>query len=123
MSFSPSRAFGRALMAAAKTNVAGAPSATTKASATTATKPPGRPTGITAPKRVSPALAEFLGTSQASRAEAVKKIWDYVKSKGLQNPQNKREIFCDEKLKAVFGQDKVGFAEVAKLLGGHFLSR
>lgn len=86
MSFSASRAFVRALMAAAKTSVADAPSATTKAAAaaTTATKPLGRPKGITLPKPVSPTLAEFLGTNEASRAEAIKKIWDYVKSKGLQ---------------------------------------
>lgn len=81
MSFSASRAFVRALMAAAKTSVADAPSATTKAAATSATKPRG---GITFPKPVSPTLAEFLGTNEASRAEAVKKVWDYVKSKGLQ---------------------------------------
>lgn len=39
----------------------------------------------------------------------------------LQNPQNKREILCDEKLKPVLGgKDKVGFTEIAKLLSEHF---
>ena len=41
---------------------------------------------------------------------------------GLQNPADKREIFCDEKLKALFsGKDKVGFLEIGKLLSLHFV--
>ena len=40
----------------------------------------------------------------------------------LQNPANKKEIFCDEKLKTIFeGKDKVGFTEIAKLLSNHFV--
>lgn len=39
-----------------------------------------------------------------------------------QNPTNKREIFCDEKLKSIFdGKDKVGFLEIGKLLSRHFI--
>jgi hypothetical protein len=39
----------------------------------------------------------------------------------FQNPQNKREVFCDETLKPVLGgKDKVGFLEIAKLLSEHF---
>lgn len=40
----------------------------------------------------------------------------------LQNPQNKREILCDEKLKAIFeGKNAVGFLEIGKLLSPHFV--
>lgn len=40
----------------------------------------------------------------------------------LQNPANKREIQCDEKLKTIFaGKDKVGMLEIAKLLSPHFI--
>lgn len=40
----------------------------------------------------------------------------------LQNPADKREIFCDEKLKQIFdGKDKVGFLEITKLLSPHFV--
>lgn len=40
----------------------------------------------------------------------------------LQNPQNKRQIFCDEKLKTIFdGKAEVEFIEVAKLLSQHFV--
>lgn len=40
----------------------------------------------------------------------------------LQNPANKREINCDDKLKSLFaGKDKVGMMEIAKLLSPHFI--
>lgn len=40
----------------------------------------------------------------------------------LQNPENKREILCDEKLKAIFeGKNAVGFLEIGKLLSPHFV--
>ncbi|XP_039063487.1 uncharacterized protein LOC120208238 [Hibiscus syriacus] len=40
----------------------------------------------------------------------------------LQNPDNKREIFCDEKLKTIFdGKEKVGFLEIGKMLSRHFV--
>ena len=40
----------------------------------------------------------------------------------LQNPANKREIYCDDKLKGIFeGREKVGFLEIGKLLSRHFV--
>ncbi|XVE62402.1 hypothetical protein DITRI_Ditri06bG0115500 [Diplodiscus trichospermus] len=81
-----------------------------------------RPTGIFKLTPVSPALGQFLGAQQASRTEAVKQIWTYIKSNNLQNPNNKREIFCDEKLKTIFdGKEKVGFLEIGKMLSRHFV--
>ena len=39
----------------------------------------------------------------------------------LQNPTNKREILCDDKLKIIFeGKDRIWFTEIAKLLSNHF---
>ncbi|KAL7150566.1 hypothetical protein ABFS83_05G121400 [Erythranthe nasuta] len=113
------RVFGnkcRALMAAAKSSAAAASSSTAAAA-----KAPPRATGILKVQSVSPALAKFLGSPEASRSGAIKQIWDYVKSNNLQNPSNKREIFCDETLKSIFdGNDKVNFQGVAKLLSNHF---
>ncbi|KAG2273179.1 hypothetical protein Bca4012_085976 [Brassica carinata] len=81
-----------------------------------------RTTGIFKATPVSPALAQFLGTGETTRTNAVKEVWTYVKSHDLQNPADKREIFCDEKLKQIFeGKDKVGFLEVTKLLSTHFV--
>ncbi|KAF7127698.1 hypothetical protein RHSIM_Rhsim11G0036900 [Rhododendron simsii] len=106
----------RVLMAAAKTSAAAASAQKTGAAAT-------RPlTGILKPLPVSPSLGAFLGVSEASRTDVIKKVWQHIKLNNLQNPQNKREIFCDEKLKTLFdGKDKVGFLEIAKLLNPHFI--
>ncbi|CAI0385131.1 unnamed protein product [Linum tenue] len=39
----------------------------------------------------------------------------------MQNPANKKEIICDDKLKTIFAQkEKVGMLEIAKLLSPHF---
>ncbi|XP_009801356.1 protein TRI1-like [Nicotiana sylvestris] len=117
---SSTRIFGnccRALCGAAKTSA----STTTTTTTATVTKSRGRPNGILKPQPVSPALGKFLGNSEASRTDAVKKVWEYIKTHNLQNPANKREIHCDEKLKMIFdGKDKVGFLEIARLLTQHF---
>lgn len=103
----------RVLMAAAKT------SAQSDGGVATKTR---RPVGILKPMPVSPALGAFLGVSEASRTDVVKKVWQHIKLHNLQNPENKKEIFCDEKLKKLFdGKDKVGFLEIAKLLTPHFV--
>ncbi|KAH7835227.1 hypothetical protein Vadar_024130 [Vaccinium darrowii] len=103
----------RALMAAAKTPAQSGGGVATKTR---------RPVGILKPMPVSPALGAFLGVSEASRTDVVKKVWQHIKLNNLQNPENKKEIFCDEKLKKLFdGKDKVGFLEIAKLLSPHFV--
>lgn len=99
---------------------AGPKAADAAAAAAAAAKP--KAVGILKPVPVSPALRKFLGGApEISRAEAVKKVWDHIKLHQLQNPANKREIDCDEKLKSIFdGKDKVGMLEIAKLLSPHF---
>ncbi|XP_057488531.1 upstream activation factor subunit spp27-like [Actinidia eriantha] len=83
---------------------------------------PSRPTGILKECPVSPALHHFLGVQQTSRSDAVKKVWEYIKLHNLQNPANKKEIYCDDKLKKIFeGKDKVGFLEIGKMLSHHFV--
>uniref|UniRef100_A0A0E0CEY0 DM2 domain-containing protein n=1 Tax=Oryza meridionalis TaxID=40149 RepID=A0A0E0CEY0_9ORYZ len=79
--------------------------------------------GIMQPVPVSDALSRFAGGApEMSRAGAVKLIWNHIKANGLQNPANKREINCDDKLKSLFaGKDKVGMMEIAKLLSPHFI--
>ena len=46
-------------------------------------------------------------------------MWDYIKSHKLQNPENKREILADDKLKKVFGKDKVTMFEMNKYISQH----
>jgi upstream activation factor subunit UAF30 len=47
----------------------------------------------------------------------VKKLWDYIKGHELQDPSDKRQILCDDKLQAVFKQDKINMFSMNKLLG------
>jgi SWI/SNF-related matrix-associated actin-dependent regulator of chromatin subfamily D len=51
--------------------------------------------------RLSPALAEILDTDEATRAEAVMGVWDYVRVMGLQEDDEKRSFECDDRLRAV----------------------
>ncbi|KAK4236880.1 upstream activation factor subunit spp27 [Achaetomium macrosporum] len=73
--------------------------------------------GFQKPFNLSYPLQELTGESQLSRPQVVKKIWDYIKSNSLQDPNDKRQILCDEKLQAVFKQDKVNMFSMNKLLG------
>ncbi|KAK8965274.1 Zinc finger CCCH domain-containing protein 44 [Platanthera guangdongensis] len=96
--------------------------AASKAAAAPASEVSSKLKGIQKPLPLSPALRKFLGQPEISRSGAVKKIWEYIKLRELQNPSNKREIICDEKLKTIFdGKEKVGMLEVAKLLSPHFV--
>ena len=49
----------------------------------------------------------------------MKKIWDYIKAHNLQDPQDKRTIVADDRLRAVLGQDRVGMFALAGILGQH----
>ena len=59
------------------------------------------------PLQPSSELGAVVGSQPLPRPEVVKKVWDYIKKNKLQNPDNKREIMADDKLKAVFGKNKV----------------
>ena len=71
------------------------------------------------PLQLSEALAAVVGPGPLSRGEVVSKVWDYINSHNLQNPENRREILADDKLKSVFGKDKVTMFEMNKLLAQH----
>ncbi|KAK9287463.1 hypothetical protein L1049_015884 [Liquidambar formosana] len=92
----------------------------------TASKPPAtgkrEPRGITKPRRISPEMQALLGVPEIPRTQALKQIWAYIKQHNLQDPENKKIIVCDEKLKSIFaGKDRVGFLEIAGLINPHFL--
>ncbi|KAF2098660.1 SWIB-domain-containing protein [Rhizodiscina lignyota] len=72
--------------------------------------------GFHKPMNLSPPLAELLGETQLSRPQCVKKIWDYVKQRDLQDPNDKRQIRCDEPMRAVFKSDRVHMFTMNKIL-------
>ena len=67
--------------------------------------------------QLSDELTEFFnGVFEMQRTEVTKKMWEYIKSHNLQNPSNRREILCDEKLEKLFKRKKVDMFKMTKLL-------
>jgi len=65
-------------------------------------------------------LSDVLGASgPVTRADAVKGLWDYVKEHDLQNPKNRREILADDKLRPLFGKEKITMFEVGKIINAN----
>lgn len=75
--------------------------------------------GLARPVKPSKELAEITGSDPLPRSQVVSKIWDYIRTNKLQNPENKREIVADSKLRAVFGTDRVSMFEMNKHLSRH----
>ena len=75
--------------------------------------------GLQRPVQPSKELAEITGSDPLPRSQMVKKVWDHIKANNLQNPENKREIVADDKLRAVFGTDRVSMFEMNKHLSRH----
>jgi chromatin remodeling complex protein RSC6 len=48
------------------------------------------------PVELSPELQKIVGDGPMPRGEVTKKVWDYIKQNGLQNPENKRNIKADD---------------------------
>lgn len=72
------------------------------------------------PMNVSDTLAVVVGKGPMPRSEVVKKLWEYIKKNGLQDPKNKRNINADANLQAVFGGKKVvNMFEMTKLVSAH----
>ena len=84
-----------------------------------ATKQTNSGTGIHAPVQPSKELGAVVGDDKLPRSQVISKVWDYIKSNKLQNPENKREILADEKLKKVFGVDKCSMFEMNKHISKH----
>ncbi|MCZ8094846.1 MAG: DNA topoisomerase III [Acidovorax sp.] len=111
--------------AAAKTAAAKAGKTTAAAKKAPAKKAAAKTTAAKAPRKAaagkapSAALAAVIGAEPVARPEAVKKMWEYIKTHNLQDPKDKRTIVADDKLRAVFGKDSAGMFELAGILGNH----
>jgi upstream activation factor subunit UAF30 len=79
----------------------------------------GKANALQQPLTPSPELAAVVGPGPLPRGEVVSKVWDYIKSKNLQNPDDKREILADDTLQKVFGKDRVTMFEMNKHLARH----
>src|SRR5687767_2291509 len=65
-------------------------------------------------------LGSVVGTAPLPRTEVTKKLWAYIKRKGLQDAKNRRQINADENLKPIFGgKSSVSMFEMTKLVNKH----
>ena len=72
------------------------------------------------PVQPDEALSAIVGATPLPRGELTKKLWDYIKKHGLQDPAKKTLINADEALKKVFnGKGQVTMFEMTKLVSGH----
>src|SRR5947209_15363002 len=72
------------------------------------------------PVQPDAALAAVVGEKAIPRTELTKKLWAYIKKKGLQDAKNRRMINADDNLKTVFGGKKqVSMFEMTKLVNKH----
>ncbi|CAO2207193.1 unnamed protein product [Urochloa humidicola] len=74
---------------------------------------------------VSDALATFLGTGEREmpHSEAVKRVWDHIKSNNLEDPDNATVILCDSKLKELFGCESLTAHGVSELVSEHLFKQ
>lgn len=79
----------------------------------------GKANALQQPLQPSEELAAVVGAGPLPRGEVVSKVWEYIRSNNLQNPENRREILADDKLRKVFGKDKVTMFEMNKHLAQH----
>jgi chromatin remodeling complex protein RSC6 len=79
----------------------------------------GKPNALQKPLQPSEELAAVVGSDPLPRGQVVSKMWEYIRSHKLQNPENRREILADNKLRKVFGKDKVTMFEMNKHLAQH----
>ena len=85
-----------------------------------------KPSGFAKPTRISDELCEFMekeeGT-QVARTEVTQFVIDYIKSKKLQNPENRKTIIPDPKLRKLLGvdeTDEVTYFNLQKYMNRHF---
>ncbi|ODA82487.1 hypothetical protein RJ55_00994 [Drechmeria coniospora] len=75
--------------------------------------------GFQKPFILSATLAALCGETQLSRPQVVKKLWEHIKANDLQDPSDKRQIRCDDKMHAVFKQARVDMFRMNKDIGSH----
>jgi chromatin remodeling complex protein RSC6 len=72
------------------------------------------------PMTPSAQLSTVVGTAPLPRTEVTKKLWAYIRRKGLQDSKNRRMINADDNLRPVFnGSKQVSMFEMTRLVNKH----
>ena len=85
--------------------------------------------GFAVPTKITKELAEFLNLdhdTEISRTDVTSLICKYIKDNNLQNPDNKKIILPDDKLKKLFNgylgeEDQLEFFNIQSYLKYHFI--
>ena len=59
----------------------------------------GKANALQKPLHPSEELAAVVGSDPLPRGQVVSKMWEYIRLHNLQNPENRREILADDKLR------------------------
>ena len=72
------------------------------------------------PMQPSAQLSAVVGSNAMPRTEVTKKLWAYIKRKGLQDQKERRMINADDNLRPIFGgKSKVSMFDMTKMVNKH----
>eukprot|EP00804_Cyclotella_cryptica_P020540 CCRYP_003390-RB/>CCRYP_003390-RB protein AED:0.03 eAED:0.03 QI:96/1/1/1/1/1/3/512/326 len=87
-------------------------------------KGPKKQPGTQAPYRLSDELTAVTGKRILPRPQVTQALWAYIRKNNLQNPEDKREIICDELLSRVMGgETTVTMFSMNKHITPHMLEK
>jgi upstream activation factor subunit UAF30 len=72
------------------------------------------------PMTPSSELAAVVGSSPMPRTEVTKRLWSYIKRRGLQDDKNRRMINADDNLRPIFGgKRQVSMFDMTRMVNQH----
>lgn len=74
---------------------------------------------LSKPVNLTPELEEVVGKGPMTRAEVTSKVWEYIKAKDLQAPEDKRMIDPDATLGKVIGNEKISMFKMTGAVSKH----
>ncbi len=85
-----------------------------------------KPSGFAKPSKISSELCQFMGQiegAEVARTEVTQFIIKYIAEHDLQNPENRKIIQPDDKLRSLLGvgdEDEVTYFNLQKFMNKHF---
>lgn len=79
-----------------------------------------RPRSAEGPEKVimpSLAMARIVGIGPLLRSDGVERLWRYVNGNDLLDPADRHVVIADDKLRAVFGRDRIAVRDLEVALG------
>merc|ERR1712036_211652 len=77
------------------------------------------PAALVKVMNVSAPLADIIGVKRASRPQAIKGLWAYIKKHDLQDRNQKQYFTPDAKMEKVFGKSKMKAIHMSKFLSAN----